>query len=251
MTVDLTATTKSSFIHLHNTTFCSNGRNILYFESTKLLLTSRGITNRSIRDAFASLLEKPFIDFRAVYIPTAANVTLGDKEWVNAEMNSVKNLGFLSFEIIDISKVTKNIWLPSFEKADLLVVGGGNSDHLLKWFNSSGVTDILPVLLKTKVYMGISAGSMVTATNISLSSERILYYEKTGKLGSQKGLGFVNFEVRPHLNSPDFPKVRLDYLEKLSYQTPTSFYAIDDQTAIKVDGDKVSVVSEGKWKKFN
>ncbi len=99
--------------------------------------------------------------------------------------------------------------------------------------------------------MGISAGSMVTAKNISLTTAGILYYEQTGKFENRKGLGFVDFEIRPHLNSSDFPKVRLDYLKKLAIKTSTTFYAIDDATAIKVVEGKVSVVSEGKWQKFN
>jgi dipeptidase E len=65
------------------------------------------------------------------------------------------------------------------------------------------------------------------------------------------GLGFVDFEIRPHLNSPSFPKVRLDYLEKLARKTPTTFYAIDDASAVQVVDHKVTVISEGVWKRFN
>lgn len=110
---------------------------------------------------------------------------------------------------------------------------------------------MLPELLKTKVYVGISAGSMVTAKNISLTSSEILYYEETGRLKNTKGLGFVDFEVRPHLNSKWFPKVRIDYLQKLAKETSNTFYAIDDHTAVRVVDNKISIVSEGKWKKFN
>ena len=41
------------------------------------------------------------------------------------------------------------------------------------------------------------------------------------------------------------------HLEKIADENPTSFYALDDSSAVKVDGDIVSVVSEGEWKKFN
>ncbi len=43
----------------------------------------------------------------------------------------------------------------------------------------------------------------------------------------------------------------LDYLKKLSEKISYSFYAIDDNTAIKVVDSKISIVSEGEWKKFN
>ena len=92
---------------------------------------------------------------------------------------------------------------------------------------------------------------MVTASNIFLATSGILYYEETGGVAKAKGLGFVDFEIRPHLNSEWFPKVRLSYLEELASKTKNSFYAIDDDTALTViDGD-VSVVAEGEWKKFD
>lgn len=217
----------------------------------KLLLTSSGITNKSIRKALSELLGKPFEDANITFIPTAANVEKGDKSWLVNDMNNFRLLGFKSFDIIDISAVSKNIWLPSFENADILVFGGGNTNYLMEWMKKSGLGDLLPDFLKTKVYVGISAGSMVTAKKISLSYADILYYEKTGKFQDVDGLGFVDFEIRPHLNSNWFPKVKIDFLDKIAKETKGTFYAIDDSTAIKIDSTKVIVISEGEWKKFN
>lgn len=217
----------------------------------KLLLTSEGISNPSIAKALAELLGKPFKESRVTYIPTAANGEKGDKGWVEININIIRNLGFLSFDVVDISSVSKDTWRFSFKRADVLVFGGGNVEYLLDWLEKSGVKAALPDLLRTKVYMGISAGSMVTAQIISLTDTDSLYYEKSGHKTSRKGLGFVDFEIRPHLNTSSFPHVELDNLEKLATENPTPFYALDDNSAIKVDGDTVTVVSEGTWKKFN
>ena len=153
----------------------------------ELLLTSSGITNKSIEKALLELLGKPSEKSNLTFVPTAANVEKGDKTWLVDDINNFRKLNFASFDIVDISAVPKNIWLASFEKADVLVFGGGNVYHLLKWIKKSGLKDVLPKLLKTKVYVGISAGSMVTAQNIYLSSASILYYEKTGALKKYKG----------------------------------------------------------------
>ncbi|OGH15921.1 MAG: hypothetical protein A3C30_03735 [Candidatus Levybacteria bacterium RIFCSPHIGHO2_02_FULL_40_18] len=217
----------------------------------KLLLTSSGKTNKSIENALLELLGKPFEKANLTFIPTAANVDEGNKAWLVDDMNNFRKLNFALFDSIDISAVPKGIWLPSFKKADVLVFGGGDTYYLLNWIKNSGLAKILPELLKTKVYVGISAGSMVTAKNISLATAGILYYEKYGKFKDRKGLSLVDFEVRPHLNSEWFPKVRLPYLKKLAEKIPYSFYAIDDNTAIKVVDNKVTVISEGEWKKFN
>lgn len=217
----------------------------------KLLLTSSGITNKSIEEALLDLLGKPFKNSNITFIPTAANVEKDSAEWLEEDINNFRKLGFKELEIIDISTVDKEIWHESFKNADVLVFGGGNVKYLLDWMELSGVTDALAELLKTKVYVGISAGSMVTAKNTSLSISDILYYEETGNLKSTPGLGLVDFEIRPHLNSPDFPKVKLDYLEELANDAPNTFYAIDDNTAIVISNDKFDIVTEGNFKKFD
>lgn len=217
----------------------------------KLLLTSSGITNSTIAKALSDLLGKPFEKSAVTFIPTAANVEPGDKKFVVNDMYNVMKLGFKTFDVMDISAISKDYWLPSFRAADVLVVGGGNDRHLLTWLNKSGVALELPELLKTKVYMGISAGSIVAAKKVSLSVLGILYYERTKKFKDDAGLGLVDFEIRPHLNSEWFPQVTLSNLAKIAPQHRGSFYAIDDATAIKVDGENITVVSEGKWKKFH
>jgi dipeptidase E len=40
-------------------------------------------------------------------------------------------------------------------------------------------------------------------------------------------------------------------IERLASSVPAPAYAIDDETAIKVSGSTVDVVSEGHWRLFN
>lgn len=107
----------------------------------KLLLTSSGNTNKTIEKTLLELLEKPFKNANITFIPTAANIDKGDKGWLVDDMNNFKKLGFSLFDIIDIATVGKEIWLPSFDKADILVFGGGNNRYLLEWINKSGVKE--------------------------------------------------------------------------------------------------------------
>lgn len=119
----------------------------------KLLLTSSGKTNKSIGKALLDLLGKPFEKTNLTFIPTAANVEQGDKMWLVDDMNNFRKMNFASFDIVDISAVSKDIWFPSFNKADVLVFGGGDTYYLLSWIKKSGLEKILPELLKTKVYV--------------------------------------------------------------------------------------------------
>ncbi len=59
-------------------------------------------------------------------------------------------------------------------------------------------------------------------------------------------LGAVDFSIFPHLNA--FPTNTLAHAERWAADIAGPAYAIDDQTAIKVAGGTVEVVSEGQWK---
>ena len=219
----------------------------------KLLLTSGGITNKAIAKAFLDLVGKKAKDTRVAFIPTAANVEQSDKDWLINDLYNLKKLKLKCIDIVDISALPKKIWLPRLKAADVLFFSGGNSFWLAHWLKKSGLAKLLPRLLKTRVYAGISAGSIVTAPSLFLSSrDRKIYYEKIiGHTASEKGLGFVDFHIRPHFNSPHFPRARAKFLKKLAKEFPEIIYALDDRTAIKVDGKKVKVVGSGKYLVFN
>ncbi len=217
----------------------------------KLLLTSGGLTNQTIRGALEELVGKPLDEATLAFIPTAANVEKGDKEWLIKDLSDAKST-FFSVDIVDISAIPKELWLPRLEAANVLLFGGGNTFHLMHWIEKSGLKELLPKLLETRVYVDISAGSIVVCpTLLTSQSDRLLYYEDEAKgYTNNNGLGFVNFNIRPHLNSPYFPNVQLPLLEKLAQDIKEPLYGIDDETAIMVFDDDVSVVSDGVWKKF-
>ncbi len=217
----------------------------------RLLLTSAGITNKSIKNALLKLNGKPFEKSSMAFIPTAANIEPGDKDWLINDFSRCKDTGIDSIDIVDISAIPQDIWEPRLLAADILVVGGGNTYHLMYWMNKSGLSQIMPGLLKTKVYMGISAGSMVQTINLALSQSAKMYTEYIGNENIERGLSNVPFHIRPHLNSPWFPNIRKDFIEEKSKELKEPVYAIDDQTAIQVLDDTVTIVSEGSWLTFN
>ena len=225
----------------------------------KLLLTSGGITNKTIAKSLRKLLGKPFNKSKLVFIPTAANISPGDKDWLINDLNNCQKLGFKEIDILNIDATPQErVWRPRIESADVILCGGGNTFYLLLWLQKSGLIKALPKLLKTKVYVGISAGSIATAPNLSLSSQRNrdlfkLYYEDEMKESPaiEKGLGLVKFHIRPHFNSPHFPHARAKHLTEVAKTVKEPIYAIDDNSAVEVNGEKIKVISEGKFMSFN
>ena len=219
----------------------------------KLLLTSGGLTNRSIANALFELVGKSPEQTAFAFIPTAMNLSTGDKSWFINDLQNFKKQNFKFIDIVDISALPKKIWLPRLEAADVLFFSGGNTFHLMHWLKESGLAELLPELLKTRVYGGISAGIMVTNPTLALSSkDKRIYYEENFGSSDIAGLGFVDFYTRPHLNSPDFPQANAGYLKnEVAKNIDAAIYGLDDNSALKVIDGKVEVVSEGDWVKIN
>ncbi len=217
----------------------------------KLLLTSAGLTNQSIIHALGDLLGKPFSEATLVFIPTAANAEMGDKGWLIDDLQNCQKVGFKEIDIVDISALPKEMWQPRLEKADILFFEGGNTFHLMHWIKKSGLSEFLPEMLKNKIYIGVSAGSMVATPSLQLSTSERLYGNESEDMNSIEGLGLVQLQVRPHFNSAFFPNVTEEAVAELAKNTTDPVYVIDDQTAIKIVDDQVEVISEGSWKRFN
>lgn len=216
----------------------------------KLLLTSGGLANKAIVNALQELVGKDFKDANLVFIPTAANLEAGDKDWLIKDLVSCQGLGFKQVDIMDIAAVPQNVWQPRLEASDVIVVGGGNTSYLMGQIKKSGLAEILPSLLETRVYVGISAGSMVVAPNLREKEMQKLYEEEIIDDDTNKGLGLVDFLVVPHMDSPYFPRAS-ELIDVVAKDIPTSLYAIDDQTAVMAIDTNIEVVTEGKWKKYN
>ncbi len=214
----------------------------------KLLLTSAGLSNQTIIKAFNTLVGLPNNKIKIAFIPTASNVEKGDKGWLIEDYANLKKQGY-EVDIVDISAIPQKIWKPRLESANALFLGGGNTFHLMHWVKKSGLDKMLPELLKTRVYAGISAGSCIAGPTI-YNSVQNLFGEKYN-LKIEKGLSLVDFQLIPHLNSDYFPKIREAYLKKASKDLAEAVYAVDDNSAVVVNGSKIEVVSEGKWIKFN
>lgn len=210
----------------------------------KLLLTSAGLSNKSIIDALSLLLGKSSEGVRLAYIPTASNVEAGDKGWLIDEYNKCERAGFV-VDIVDISALDRSFWEPRLKQAKVIFVGGGKTFHLKEWIDKSGLGELLPSLLQERVYVGSSAGSCVCGPQIfsSVSS----FCEGSGDLVKRDGMGWIDFHFIPHFNSEYFSKINEDNIKMVGDTVEEPIYALDDESAIVINGRDFRVVSEGDW----
>lgn len=214
----------------------------------KLLLTSAGLRNKTLVRTFLDLLGKPIAESRLLFVPTAANADPGDKWWLLEDLNAFWALKPLELDIVDFAGLPKELWLPRLEAADCLIFGGGNTLHLMKSMLDENFHELLKKWLDTKLYVGVSAGSIVTGPTLGTSSSMDVYQEKYNVKLSDQALGLVDFYVRPHFQNPDFPLVTEENVTEQAKSLGSNIYLLDDGSGVVVDGTSVRVVSEGAWK---
>lgn len=217
----------------------------------KLLLTSGGVTNPSIRAALVDLLGKPIAEATALCIPTAQYghpmCTPTSAFGFVAGPDSMTALGWRSVGLLELTAlpdVGAERWVPWVRDADVLLVDGGDATYLCHWLQTSGLADLLPSLRDT-VWVGVSAGSMVLTPRIGAD-----FVAWTPPSGDDRTLGVVDFSIFPHVGHPAMPENTLAEAERWAAELGGPAYALDEQSAISVVDGVVEVVSEGEWRHF-
>lgn len=217
----------------------------------KLLLTSGGVTNPTLRQALVDLLGKPIEECVALCVPTAL-YTMSDGFYRSSRFiqgqgtNPMCELGWKSTGILELSvlpSLGKAFWEPIVNQADVILVNGGDPLFLYTWMVRSGLADFLPHY--QGVYVGMSAGSMVLTPRIGTD-----FINWNPDHLSDTTLGLVDFSIFPHLDHPKLPDNNMRAAEDWAKEIQNPTYAIDDATGIQVVGNDIKVISEGKWRKF-
>lgn len=218
----------------------------------KLLLTSGGVTNESIRDALIDLLGKPIAECDALCIPTAMYghpwCGPGVKVWefiAGRSENPMVDLGWKSVGVLELTALPTldpDFWMPKVREADVLLAAGGDVLYLCYWMRQTGLADMLDELTDT-VWVGLSAGSMVMTPEVG--EDFIQWRPPDGDLST---LGLVDFSICPHLAPDGMPGNSMAEAEEWAARMSGAAYAMDDQTAITVVDGAVAFVSEGQWK---
>jgi dipeptidase E len=218
----------------------------------KLLLTSAGVKNPSIQNALVELLGKPIAESSALCIPTAAyghpmSGPAGAWRFISGRSPlPMTDLGWKSLGVLELSalpSIDDDLWVPNVRETDALLVSGGDATYLAHWMRQSGLAELLPSL-RDAVWVGLSAGSMALTPRIGQD------FVEWSRASDDRTLGVVDFSIFPHLDHPDAPENSMAEAERWAAGMPSPAYAIDDETAIKVVGGTVEVVSEGHWKLF-
>lgn len=207
----------------------------------KLLLCSEGFYTSESVAVCEELVGKKRDEINVAVINEAYAVEHDNNlRWVLSTLNEVqKNFGgkleLVNLLALDIDTVKQRI-----EQHDVIFVVGGNTDYLMSVFNKTGFAKLLPDLLKTKVYVGSSAGSMVMGKRFSAKAYEQIYGERD-LYGVEKYLELVAISIMPHLISPHFPN-RKETLLAAAGDHNGVIYGLQDDAAIVVEDDNLSTI---------
>lgn len=214
----------------------------------KLLLTSSGIRNKELAKELERLLGKPAAETKVGFVSTAANVEPGNKlnkYWFVRQLFELDTHGYSWIDVIDIAAPGVD-WQSRLAVVDVIVVGGGNTFYLLHHARLQGFDTWLRDNVAEKVYLGISAGSILVTPDIAVAGiepgdENIVGVTDT------TGVGLVDFEVSPHSPEP----VSYQANERYAQTTENTLYCVDEETAVSYEGAELRIIGPGEHRIFN
>lgn len=175
---------------------------------------------------------------KIAYIPTASN---GENDW---EYWKVKEDGTWKFshtlgakvESVVLEDYRDESVTQKLEESDILWFAGGMAGYLAYWMRRCSLDIHLPKILeKGAIYVGSSAGAMVTGKSLQLSGLR----EVDGERGSEdiKPMNFVDFDILPHYDEKYLPEIKKRYKKG-------KLYLLKDGEEIIVEDGKITLVGE-------
>lgn len=176
---------------------------------------------------------------RVTFIPTASIVE-DVVFYVKEGKKSLEKLGLIVDEL-EISTASTDEIERKIKNNDFIYVTGGNTFFLLQELKRTGADKlILSEVENGKVYIGESAGSIVTSNNIEYV-EDMDNIEKAPNLKEYSGLGLINFYPIPHYNCFPFKKIVQNIINK--YTSNINLMPISNKEVILVNGDEVIIDS--------
>lgn len=172
------------------------------------------------------------------YIPTAG-IAEDVEGMVEEETSTLENLG-MTVDVLEVSSASYDSIVNSLTKNDIIFVGGGNTFFLLQELRRSGADQILiREVEKGKLYIGESAGSIITCPDIGYCAE-MDSPEKAPDLIDYAGLNLVDFYIVPHIGNAEMGEAAEKAVEK--YSSELELKAITDEQVILVEEGRVEIL---------
>jgi dipeptidase E len=221
-----------------------------------MLLTSNGVRNDLIRDCLLDLLGQPFAESRVAVIIDAILPFAGDSTHTLAHLEQLRSLGWKEFELMSLFGGPHSVIESRLRSADVIFCYGGSNHWLAHAWTANGFAPLLRELLDEKVYLGLSAGSMIFSRLHAKVVEAFDDHEEVEMLqlaSVAAAVPLFDWVLLPHLAAPFFPHQTDDWAAAGAARLGSPVYFIDDDTALLVrdPAEAPEVISSGHWLQFD
>ncbi|MCM3511525.1 Type 1 glutamine amidotransferase-like domain-containing protein [Carnobacterium inhibens] len=200
----------------------------------KMFLTSSFI---DVVEQFREFVKEDLNGKTVTFIPTASIPEEID-HYVYSAKEVFTNLGIV-VEELDISTASLEEIKEKLEQNNFIYVSGGNTFYLLQELRRSGADKIIIKQVEQgKLYIGESAGTVVTSPNINYIN-LIDDKEKAPDLDTFEGLNLINFYPVPHYNNEPFKKVVADLITQ--YDSNLNIVPFSNSEVIRVSQNSIDI----------
>ena len=211
-----------------------------------LILTANGkfLYNYSID----SYLPKPLAECKIAYIITAATKMdeTGDvekarlRDHIRRYKEKMDELNY-DYTEMDIAGLSEQELKTTLSTYDVVLVEWGNPFYLLHVVRETGFQKTMEELMKQwVVYIGKSAGSYIACPSLVVSTRSKLTFDKCG-ITDLTAMNRVPFFVKAHYT----PEME-DFLKTHAQDIDAPLYALNNDQALVIDGDKVALIGGGE-----
>ncbi|MDO8471940.1 MAG: Type 1 glutamine amidotransferase-like domain-containing protein [bacterium] len=198
----------------------------------KLFLSSLGVP-KQYEKKLLQMIGKTPSDVRIAFITTAANPY---PKKMQAFTEKAKKLfdewqATVTYVSLEDYRGRPEALEKILRQNDLIWLAGGNCYYLRYWMRESGFDQILPKLLADNVVVaGESAAAMVMGSTIKYAHD--LQEPENGPEIIQDGLGVVDYNIVPHVDSPKHSKEMRKMADRLKHEGYKTLLLSDEEAII-------------------
>jgi dipeptidase E len=222
----------------------------------RMMLTSGGVQEGPLLDTLRGLLGKPISASRCVAVIDAMLPFPGDRSKMLADLEAFRRLGWAELNVMSLFGGPRSVIESRLRSTDVVFCYGGSNHWLSHAWTSSGLAPgVLRQLLDEKVYIGLSAGSMIFSRQHAAVVEAFDDQEEVEMLQLDSvgpAVPLLDFVVVPHLGAPFFPHSTDEWAARGAARLAGPVWFLDDTSALVVrDPDaEPEIVSSGHWLRF-
>lgn len=137
------------------------------------------------------------------------------------------------------------------KKAEAIVVGGGNTFHLMHWLHKIGIIETIREKVNNGTpYIGWSAGSNVACPTIKTTNDMPII-----ELGSFNGLNLVPFQINPHYTDEVIPnhngETRETRIKEFLVLNPDIYVVgLQEGTMLNIEGSSMKLIGNKPMRLF-